>query len=741
LEKRLFSQEDSYFLQSVANLLASAVIRARSEESIRSSNNQLAIILQGVSDGVIVQDQNGNIVYANNTAAQRMGFENTQDLIASNINSLTEKFEIWDEEGKTYPLDKLPGRAALRGEGENTATIRFKEHQTGDERWSLLRATPVYNSTGEVELAVNIFQDITEYKRTEQSRHLLAEAGSLLTSSLDIAEILQRIARLAVKHLADWCVVYLAEEDREPYAAAVFHKDPTKVQLAFNLQQRYPPNWDAPVGVAAVLKDGRAEFIPHISEELIEARAQSAEHFDLIRKLGLRAAMTLPLMGRGRTAGAMTLVWAEMDRSYSQYDIVLAEELARIASLAIDNAYLYREAQNMNSSLEARVTKRTSQLQTTITLLKNEITERKKAEEALRESEKMLESLFESAPDATLLVNLEGKIIRVNEQAELIFGHPRQELLELSIDDLLPQRFRGRHMLHRKAYMEAMERRPMGAGLELFGKRANDEEFPIDIMLSPVETVKGPLVICAVRDISDRKQMEAELSEVQGRLIESIEAERLHIAQELHDGPIQELYGISFYLNSLALALDEGSLKNLQETQGLVSEIIGSLRALCSDLRPPSLAPFGLEKAIRAHLETIDEANPELKVKLYLKPDEQLLPERTRLALFRIYQHAVSNVIRHAQANLLEVRLDFDENELELRISDNGKGFKLPARWVEMARKGHLGLVGTVERAEALGARLKIDTAPGKGTSITVSLPLSGEHKSPYSRNWLDRMY
>jgi signal transduction histidine kinase len=305
------------------------------------------------------------------------------------------------------------------------------------------------------------------------------------------------------------------------------------------------------------------------------------------------------------------------------------------------------------------------------------------------------------------------------------------------IEDLLPGRMTGRHAAHRLAYLAERERRPMGLGLELYGQRKDGQEFPIDIMLSPVETSQGPQVICAIRDITERKGMEAELAEVQQRLIESVEAERLTIAQDLHDGPIQDLYGINFYLNSLTEKIDSEAGDTLAETRDLVTQIVQTLRSMCSDLRPPSLAPFGLEKAIHAHLEKLGETNPELEIHLSLKPDEQLLPERTRLALFRIYQHAVSNVIRHADATRLEVDLDFDERELRMQISDNGKGFTLPRRWIELARQGHLGLVGTAERAEAIGARLKIDSSPGQGTVINIHLPLEKEAVKTFRRSWI----
>jgi PAS domain S-box-containing protein len=706
------------------------------ESGMHFTRDQLNIILQGISDGVTIQDPQGNFVFANYTAAVMLGLPNEEALLNLPVSEVTKRFEIMDEQGHPLPIEKLPSRAALRGEGSSQAVIRYRVRSTGEERWSSLRSIPVTTEDGQVDLVVNLFQDITEFKRIEQSRYLLEQAGNLLSSSLEISEIGISVAHLAVVHLSDWCALYLVEEGTSPKLAAVAHSDPEKVRLAHELYAKYPPDWEASGGVAGVLRSGKPEFVPQVTLEMITARAKDEEHFRIITALGLRSVMTLPLIARGRVIGALALVWAESGRTYSPNDIALGEELARLSALAIDNAHLYRRVQETNADLEARISKRTTQLQTTIQLLRNEIGERKKAEAALRESETMLESLFESAPDATILVDSEGKIVMANQQAEIVFGYSKEALADMILEDLLPRRYHGNHSAHRLAYITEKTRRPMGLGLELYGLRKDGREFPLDIMLSPVDTNRGPLVICAIRDITERKEMEAELSEVQFRLIESVEAERLNIAQELHDGPIQDLYGINFYLNSIASLVKPEDAQPLEETKELVTQIVQTLRTMCSELRPPSLAPFGLEKAILAHLEKVTESQPDMKIALNLKPDNQLLPERTRLALFRIYQHAVSNVLRHAEATRLDVNLDFDDKELVLEIRDNGRGFNLPARWVDLARKGHLGLVGTAERAEAIGARLKIDAAPGIGTSIQIHLPLGREDHPPYRRAW-----
>jgi signal transduction histidine kinase len=226
-------------------------------------------------------------------------------------------------------------------------------------------------------------------------------------------------------------------------------------------------------------------------------------------------------------------------------------------------------------------------------------------------------------------------------------------------------------------------------------------------------------------EINERKRIEAELAEIQRRLIDSREAERLNLAQELHDGPMQDLYGLAYQVGLLK-GESPGENGDLVDTfQKKLQQVIQALRIIAGELRPPSLVPFGLEKAIRSHLENFEPAKANLKIHLHLMPDGERLSERIRLALFRIYQIALMNVVRHARANQVEIRLILEPELVVLEIQDDGRGFQVPSRWIDLARQGHLGLVGASERAEAVGGELKIDSRPGQGTKVRVSVPYS----------------
>jgi signal transduction histidine kinase len=226
-------------------------------------------------------------------------------------------------------------------------------------------------------------------------------------------------------------------------------------------------------------------------------------------------------------------------------------------------------------------------------------------------------------------------------------------------------------------------------------------------------------------EILERQRIEAELAEVQRRLIDNVEVQRLELAQEIHDGPIQDLYAINMQMDLLRTSLKDEEQKNLVvSTNEKLKEVIHSLRSTSGELRPPTLAPFGLEKAIRSHAQQIHAAQPGLNINLELTPDGKRIDERVRLALFRIYQSAFANVIRHANASSVDIRLVLNGDQVVLEIQDDGCGFVVPSRWLGFARKGHLGILGASERAEAIEGKLEILSNPGEGTLVRVTAPM-----------------
>jgi signal transduction histidine kinase len=214
--------------------------------------------------------------------------------------------------------------------------------------------------------------------------------------------------------------------------------------------------------------------------------------------------------------------------------------------------------------------------------------------------------------------------------------------------------------------------------------------------------------------------------EIKNRLVESRERERLRLAQDLHDIPIQDLYGMIYQLDDLRDVLkDPEGEKVLDECDHTLHRVVNSLRTICRELRPPSLSPFGLEVAIRDHVEKFRDQNPEITVHLDLVQDKQALSDSLRLTLFRIYQQAILNVARHARATEAHVRLHLDDKTVTLEVEDNGTGFDVPENWIELVHEEHFGLLGIAERVESIRGKLEILSAQGDGTLVRVIVPYS----------------
>jgi serine phosphatase RsbU (regulator of sigma subunit)/PAS domain-containing protein len=244
-----------------------------------------------------------------------------------------------------HPDDRAAVDRALRTAVEERCDFTVDYRTTGPERgerWLAGRGRPLVGADGRTAVLAGLAADVTERRRREDALTFLAEAGDALAGSLDPLRTLNEIARLAVPRLADWCAVQLVSDPQGGFEnVAVAHVDPEKVRWALDLQERYPPDTDAPTGVPQVIRTGRSELYPEIDEELLRAGAMDAEHLEIIMQLQMSSAMVVPLRARERTLGAITFIFAESNRQYSTHELELAEELGRRAGLALDHARLY----------------------------------------------------------------------------------------------------------------------------------------------------------------------------------------------------------------------------------------------------------------------------------------------------------------------------------------------------------------------------------------------------------------
>ncbi len=325
---------------------------AEAREELRRSADEVEAILRGVGSAITVQDTTGSLVFANDAAARMLRMPSADAVLESSPQMIVERFEIRDEDRNPLPLEELPGRKAMAGERPPDRVVFFRDRETGEERWSIVKATPIFDEDERVSMVVNIFDDITDQKRSELSERLLSEASRLLSGSLDYETTLDNVAHLAVPGFADWCAVELVDDHGATEPVAVAHADPSRIELAERLRRRYPSDPHSPTGVPNVIRTGEAELYAEVTEQMVKEGAQDEEHLAMLLNMGLRSAIVAPLVAGGRTLGAITFVTAESGRRFESTDMHVAVELGRRAGSAVQNARLYAERTHIAKTLQ-----------------------------------------------------------------------------------------------------------------------------------------------------------------------------------------------------------------------------------------------------------------------------------------------------------------------------------------------------------------------------------------------------
>ncbi len=324
-----------------------SILAARTREDAARAETlggQLIAALSNLAEAVVLQDRDQRLVYANEAAAETLGFPSVDALLGANPTQQDGLADYYNEDGTPLTPERYPSRRVLSGEEVPPHRLRVINRVTGEERWRLNSSRGVRDGRGEIQLLVTVIEDVTEQRRAELAQRLLARAGAALSSSLNYEGTLQEVAELAVPELADWCGVSIPDRHGLIEQVAVAHSDPEKVAFARRLGERYPSRVGDPGGAAQVLRDGMSQLIPEIPDELLEQAVVDDEHLELIRSIGIRSGIVVPMTAAsGRPIGVVSLVNAESGRAFTEADLELCEELGRRAGIAIENARLYTE--------------------------------------------------------------------------------------------------------------------------------------------------------------------------------------------------------------------------------------------------------------------------------------------------------------------------------------------------------------------------------------------------------------
>lgn len=353
-----------------------------------------------------------------------------------------------------------------------------------------------------------------------------------------------------------------------------------------------------------------------------------------------------------------------------------------------------------------------------------DITEQTNTEQALHESENRLRIALENSPVNIFTQDCDLRFTWVFRPA---YGFTQEDFVGKRDDELPFVQNTAEILAAKKQVIET------GRGVRReFLVRVHGEERYFLVTLEPLREEKGQIVglrgssidITELRSLQARQIEYSTQIEVHHRLMEQREKDRQAFARAIHDGPIQSLSSVLFNLQFAKETVSEPQLHlEMEQIAQKVKQSIQELRQMTFEMRPPSIIRFGLARTIQFHAEEIQEKNPNFQIILHLADDASRLPEMTSLTLFQIYQEAIANVIRHAEATTAWVRFEIQNDQLILEVRDNGKGLPENATVHNLAENGRFGLAGIMERIQAIAGKLSVVSTPGKGTILRVTAP------------------
>jgi PAS domain S-box-containing protein len=309
--------------------------RKRAEEALRKQAEWWRVTVSSVGDAVITTDIEGRVTSLNPVAESLTGWSQQE---AQGV-PLERVFCIVNQESR-QPVESPVTQSLREGRIVGLANHTILIARDGPERAIDDSAAPIRDEQGQIIGVVLIFRDVTRERQAQQTTEFLADASTALAELTDSESTLQKIAALAVPFFADWCAVDMRETGGTVRRLAVTHTHPARAQLAHELFRRYPPRPDDPHGTMKVLRTGEPEWVAAIPDSLLEESAADEEHLRMLRALGLKSFLCVPLKSRGQTLGALTFVTAESGRVYDADGLRAAEDLAHRAVIAIENAAL-----------------------------------------------------------------------------------------------------------------------------------------------------------------------------------------------------------------------------------------------------------------------------------------------------------------------------------------------------------------------------------------------------------------
>jgi PAS domain S-box-containing protein len=509
----------------------------------------------------------------------------------------------------------------------------------------------------------------------------LAEASELLGSSLDYNRTLRQVAQLSVPGLADWCAIDMVGPNGEIERLAVAHQDPEKVRWAYELQDKYPPDPEAPTGVSQVLRSGEPEFFPYFPQEVLDAAIGDDEELrQIVDELGLKSSITVPLIARDRTLGVLTLIAAEQHPPYTETDFELAIELARRAAVAVDNARLFREAERGANAARA----------------------------------------LAYVADGVVLLDAAGCVRHWNPAAAAITGVSEEDAIGCQVADVVPAW--GALTSHVPLLAPGSAPRPVTVPLVLDGR----ERW---VAVSGVDFGQGR--VYALQDVTEEHALEKTRSDF--------------VATASHElrTPLAAVYGAVRTLRREDVELSEGDRTQFLEMieseatrlARIVDQILlagqldaGAIEVELGDCNPVDIAARVIESA-ELHL-------PE-NISLGLEAEDAPTISCDENKLRQVLVNLVDNAVKYSpEGGRVDLHVRNGDETCVIDVVDHGLGipptererifekfYRLDPQQTHGVGGSGLGLYICRELVERMNGKLSVDSEPGRGSRFTLELP------------------
>ncbi len=597
----------------------------------------------------------------------------------------------------------------------------------GEYRWLLDSGSPMFGPGKVFTGYIGSCIDITERKRNEEALGFLAEATVVLTSSLDHLNILEAVTRLSVPFLADICIVDLIEDTTVTRVAAS-HVVPEKTEILLEVARRFPPNLQELNSIQKALREGKAQLYSDIAPDFLDAYITNPEHKQLLQDIGsIRSMLLVPLVARGQTIGVVRFGSSVSGRRYSLQDLALAEDLARRAALAVDNALLYQEAQKaVQEQTRAR----------------NEVEELADLLEA-RAAE--LDTIIDAIPDGVYVSDAKNRLLRVNGQGSKLLG--------LSIDQILAPD----SAINQISYIRSLDGTPLSAdmmplALALKGDIGTnfrmivhrldiDEDVQLRASYAPIRNEEGEIVgaVAIASDITELYRLERQKDEFLG------------IASHELKTPITAIKGLAQLtirrLERAGQVREAQTLRTLDKQVSRLTVLVDSLlnmSRLQTGRMDFNAGLFDFAQLVRESTEAAQAATEQHVINLDMPENLELVGDAGQLD--QVLTNLLSNAIKYSPGGgLIEVRLEQTETEARLFVRDYGIGVPIADRELLFERFHRannvadyrisgfgVGLYISHQIIVRHGGRIWLEDASnsieaevGKGSLFVVALPLA----------------